>query len=62
MGEFLLVLLWFVLGIVTAYLCYRLAIAKGRDPKGWVVLGFLVPVLGLIALALVPRSSGGARA
>jgi hypothetical protein len=61
-GDFLLVLLWFVLGVATACLCYRLAIAKGRDPKGWVVFGFLVPVVGLIALALVPRSSGGARA
>lgn len=60
MGEFLVVLAWFVLGVVTAVLCYRLALAKRRDPKAWVVVGFLLPILGLIVLALTPTSSGDA--
>jgi hypothetical protein len=46
-----------VLGLVTetavAIACYRVAEARGFNPRVWAVIGFLTGVIGLVAVCLV---------
>jgi hypothetical protein len=44
-----------VVGIVCAYVCYRIAIGKGRGGTLWAVLGFFFGLIALIIIALLPR-------
>jgi hypothetical protein len=44
-----------VISIVCAAICYRIAINKDRNPVGWTLLGFFLPLIGIIVIALLPR-------
>ena len=46
-----------VIAIVCAVVCYRTAINKGRNPLGWTLLGFFLPLIGLIVVLLLPDRS-----
>lgn len=46
----LIILLWIVCGI----LCGVIARSKGRDTVGWIMLGFVFGIFGLIAIAGMP--------
>jgi hypothetical protein len=45
------------IAIVCAVVCYRTAIKKGRNPLGWALLGFFLPLIGLIVVLLLPDRS-----
>jgi Na+-translocating ferredoxin:NAD+ oxidoreductase RnfA subunit len=46
-----------VIAIVCAVVCYRTAIKKGRNPLGWTLLGFFLPLIGLVVVILLPDRS-----
>jgi predicted cobalt transporter CbtA len=41
-----------LLGLV----CYRAAEDKGRNGVFWGIVGFLIPIVGLLFVALLPRT------
>ena len=45
-----------VLAIALAfgYVCSRIAAKKGRSPLGYGLLGFFLPLIGLIVVAVLP--------
>ncbi len=47
-------IVWLAVGLICATICARVAAGKGRGPVGYAVLGFLVPLIGLIVVAVVP--------
>jgi hypothetical protein len=47
-------ILGLVIAVVCAYVCYRIALSKGRQPVGWAILGFVFPLIGLIVIAVLP--------
>lgn len=49
-----LVVLWLSFGVVTALA----AKARGRDFVGWLVIGFLTGIFGLIAVLVMKDISG----
>ncbi|MBI2742558.1 MAG: DUF4339 domain-containing protein [Chlamydiales bacterium] len=51
MQLFITVVLWVVLGSITAHYAKE----RGRDPRSWFFIGLLLGVLGLIALFVMPR-------
>ena len=44
-----------VISVICAVICYRIAIGKDRNPVGWTLLGFFLPLIGIIVIALLPR-------
>ena len=53
---FVLLSLGFVISAVCAFWCATRALAKGYSPAVWGVLGFLVPVIAVIAMAVMPET------
>ena len=53
MELFALVSLGFVISAVCAFWCATRALAKGYSPAVWGVLGFLIPVIAVIAMAVI---------
>ena len=47
-------LISFVVGVVCAFCCAKLALGKGRSAPAWGVLGFLFSIVALIVIALLP--------
>lgn len=47
----------FIVAVISAYLCYRIAQRKGRGTVLWPIVGFIFPLLGLIVVALLPRKA-----
>ncbi len=45
--------LWLAIPIGVAIICNRQAAQKNRSPWLWTVVGFCLPLIGLIALALL---------
>ena len=56
MELFVLLSLGFVISAVCAFWCATRALAKGYSPAVWGVLGFLIPVIAVIAMAVIPPS------
>jgi hypothetical protein len=59
---FVLFLICFVVAVACAYACAKLALRKGRDVVVWAVLGFVVPIVALLVIAVLPsadRRAGG---
>jgi hypothetical protein len=53
--------LWLVIPIGVGLVCYQQADRKGRNAVGWGLLGFLIPIVGLIAVwRLKPASEAEA--
>lgn len=51
------VLLWFIslaIAITIAVVCYRIAEGKGRSGVLWGIVGFLLPIVGLIIVLVLP--------
>jgi predicted PurR-regulated permease PerM len=42
-------------GIICAIACYKIAIAKGRNPKLWAVLGLLTNAIAVIVILILPN-------
>ena len=53
---FVLYLISFVVGVVCAFCCAKLALGKGRNAAVWGVLGFLFSIVALIVIALLPST------
>lgn len=49
------VLVW----IAAAVGCYVLAQKKGRNPILWALLGFVLPIVGLVLIAILPTVKSG---
>ncbi len=56
MEAFLLILIGLTISVVCSVWCARTALDKGYSPGLWGVLGFVLPVLAVIAIALVHPS------
>lgn len=48
----------FAVAAVCAFLCARIAAGKGRSPLGYAILGFFLPIIGLIVIAVLPSRAG----
>jgi hypothetical protein len=48
---------WLIVGIVVAIICARIASGKGRGPVGYALLGFFLPLIGLIVVAVVSKKN-----
>jgi len=53
---FALLSLGFVISAVCAFWCATRALDKGYNPALWGVLGFVIPVFAVIAMAVIPAS------
>ena len=53
---FFLFLICFVVAVACAFACAKLAQRKGRDAVAWAVVGFLIPIVGLVAIAVLPST------
>jgi hypothetical protein len=53
---FVLMSLSFVISAVCAFWCATRAQAKGYSPAVWGVLGFLLPIIAVIAMAVMPKT------
>jgi hypothetical protein len=42
-------------GIICAIACYKIAVAKGRNPKLWAVLGLLTNAIAVIVILILPN-------
>lgn len=47
--------LWALIPLALGALCYKAAADKGRNPWVWGVVGFFIPIVGLLFVALLPR-------
>lgn len=56
MELFALMALSFVISAVCAFWCATRAQAKGYSPAVWGVLGFLIPIIAVIAIAVMRPS------
>ena len=56
MELFVLMTLSFVISAVCAFWCATRAQAKGYSPAVWGVLGFLIPIIAVIAMAVIRPS------
>ena len=56
MELFVLLSLGFVISAVCAFWCATRALAKGYSPAVWGVLGFLIPIIAVIVMAVIPPS------
>jgi hypothetical protein len=60
-GEMLLAaasntgLVWILVLFGLGALCFKAAADKGRNPWVWGIVGFLMPLLGLLFVLLLPR-------
>jgi hypothetical protein len=48
----------FIVGCVSALVCWILAQRKGRSPIGFAIVGFFLPLVGIIIAAVWPRAEG----
>jgi hypothetical protein len=44
---------WLLMAVISCAACYVIAKRKHRNAVGYAVLGFLLPVIGVIAVAVV---------
>jgi hypothetical protein len=56
------VVIYLAVSVGAALLCAKIASGKGRSPAGYGILGFLIPLLGLIVVGVVPSRVGQASA
>lgn len=57
MDTSLWLIVWLVVGIAVAVICARIASNKGRGPVGYALLGFFLPLIGLIVVAVVSKKN-----
>jgi hypothetical protein len=50
----LLYLIAVAIQIAIAAVCYRIAVSKGRSGILWAIVGFLLPVIGLVVIFILP--------
>ena len=46
---------YFIVALIGGLLCAGLSTASDRNPAGWFVIGFLLPVVGIILLLVLPN-------
>jgi hypothetical protein len=47
--------LWLVFPLLCGAVCFKAAADKGRNPWVWSVLGFFLPLIGLLFVLFLPR-------
>jgi hypothetical protein len=52
-------MIYLVVGLIGGVLASVLASGKKRNPIGWFVIGFLLPLIGLILILVLPNGDGG---
>ncbi len=60
MDLFVLFLICFVVAVACAWVCAKIALRKGHDPVIWAVLGFVLPIIALVVIAVLPSADRGA--
>ena len=60
MELFLLLALGFVISAVCAFWCAKRAVNKGYNPVVWGVLGFVIPIIAVIVMAVLPPTDRAA--
>lgn len=45
--------IWLVVGVVCAVICGIVAKNKGRNPIGFALLGFVLPLIGVIVVLVI---------
>jgi predicted cobalt transporter CbtA len=48
-------IVYLVIPALLGFVCYRAAEDKGRNGVVWGIVGFLIPIVGLLFVALLPR-------
>jgi hypothetical protein len=48
---------WIVVPLGIGLICYQQAARKGRNAWVWGIVGFLVPLIGLIAVLVLPSTA-----
>lgn len=43
-------------GVLFAFICYRMALSRGRQPAGWAVFGFFLGIIPVIILAIIGQA------
>ena len=61
MEIFLLLLVYFIFGVVIGFFCAYLAVQKGHNAGAWFVLGLLFSFLALLVLIGLPNERGSSR-
>jgi hypothetical protein len=49
-------LLWLLVPLGLGAICFQAAAVKGRNRWVWGIVGFFAPLIGLLAVALLPRT------
>ena len=50
---------YIIVGLLAGAITAALASGKNRSPLGWFVIGFLLPLIGLILILVLPKGDGG---
>lgn len=58
MEVFVLVALGVVISVVCSFWCATHALHRGRSPVVWGILGFIIPVIAVIVIAVLPPGDG----
>ena len=51
-----------IVGFVSALVCWILADRKNRSPIGYAIVGFFLPLIGIVLIAVMPQAAGKRRA
>ena len=54
--EFVFFLIGIVIAVAIAFWCASIASRKGRSPLLWGILGFVLPLIALIVIAVLPAT------
>lgn len=50
---------YFIVGLIGGTISAAIAPTKNRNPLGWFVIGFLLPLIGLILILVLPDGEDG---
>lgn len=52
--DLVLILIGIVIAVAFSFWCASIAVRKGHSPILWAILGFVIPIIALIIIALLP--------
>lgn len=47
-----------IVSIISAIICFKIAAGKGRNAVGYAILGFFLPLIGIIIIAVLKPVPG----